>query len=198
LILSSSSIHLAPPHLDPCCVGGRSRGRRKQWRAAARGRGRGSQRWGKGGVGGQEKGKGRGRPLGFCGRKKRRLRCLLTLHPTGHNSFPHPRNEDQLLVNIFLGYYNMPSTCLPKSDLPFRSGHLFEDGMLSFVLHGSQVIPAISPKIMPQMVLLCPILYSLVFHANELSGQCRFPHTSPSCGWCVLARNELTWSICPQ
>jgi hypothetical protein len=29
LILSSSSIHLAPPLLDPCCVGGRSRGRRK-------------------------------------------------------------------------------------------------------------------------------------------------------------------------
>jgi hypothetical protein len=45
--------------------------------------------------------KGRGRPLGFCGRKKRRLRCLLTLHPTAHNSFPHPRIEDQLLVNIF-------------------------------------------------------------------------------------------------
>jgi hypothetical protein len=51
--------------------------------------------------------KGRGRPLGFCGRKKRRLRCLLTLHPTAHNSFPHPRIEDQLLVNIFLGYYKI-------------------------------------------------------------------------------------------
>jgi hypothetical protein len=46
-----------------------------------------------------------GRPLRFCGRKKRHLRCLLTLHPTAHNSFPHPRTEDQLLVNIFLGYY---------------------------------------------------------------------------------------------
>ncbi|KAL5647927.1 hypothetical protein ACJX0J_042282, partial [Zea mays] len=29
-----------------------------------------------------EKGKIGGRPLGFCERKKRRLRCLLTLHPT--------------------------------------------------------------------------------------------------------------------
>jgi hypothetical protein len=29
--------------------------------------------------------KGGGRPLGFCGRKKRCLRCLLTLHPTAHN-----------------------------------------------------------------------------------------------------------------
>jgi hypothetical protein len=27
------------------------------------------------------------------------------LHPTAHNPFPHPRTEDQLLVNIFLGYY---------------------------------------------------------------------------------------------
>jgi hypothetical protein len=106
LILSSSSIHLALPHLDPCCVGGRSRGRRKQWRAAARGRGRGGQGWGKGGLAAKKREKGRGRPLGFCGRKKRRLRCLLTLHPTAHNSFPHPRTKDQLLVNIFLGYYN--------------------------------------------------------------------------------------------
>jgi hypothetical protein len=46
-----------------------------------------------------------GRPLGFCGRKKQRLRCLLALHPTADNSFPHPGTEDQLLVNIFLGYY---------------------------------------------------------------------------------------------
>jgi hypothetical protein len=30
--------------------------------------------------------------------------------------------------------------------------------MLSFVLHGSQVILAIAPKIVPQMVLLCLIL----------------------------------------
>jgi hypothetical protein len=81
--------------------GGRSRGRRKQWRAAARGRGRGGQGWGKGGLAAKKREKGRGRPLGFCGRKKRRLRCLLTLHPTAHNSFPHPRTEDQLLVNIF-------------------------------------------------------------------------------------------------
>jgi hypothetical protein len=50
------------------------------------------------------------------------------------------------------------STCLPKSDLPFLSGHPFEDGMLSFLLHVSQVIPAIAPKIVPRMVLLYPIL----------------------------------------
>src|SRR5688572_29284025 len=60
--------------------------------------------------------------------------------------------------NPFHSVTHMPSTCLPKSDLPFLSGHLFEDGRLSFVLHGSQVIPAIAPKIVPQMVLLCPIL----------------------------------------
>jgi hypothetical protein len=30
------------------------------------------------------------------------------LHPTAHNPFPHPRTEDQLLVNIFLGYYTLP------------------------------------------------------------------------------------------
>jgi hypothetical protein len=26
----------------------------------------------------------------------------------GHNPFPHPRTEYQLLVNIFLGYYTLP------------------------------------------------------------------------------------------
>jgi hypothetical protein len=89
--------------------GGRSRGRRKQWRAAAKGKGEGRPRVGKGGGGWRPiKGKKGGRPLGFCGRKKRRLRCLLTLHPTAHNSFPHPHTEDQLLVNIFLGYYAYP------------------------------------------------------------------------------------------
>jgi hypothetical protein len=88
--------------------GGRSRGRRKQWRAAAKGKGEGQPSVGKGGVGGQKKGKKGGRPLGFCGRKKRRLRCLLTLHPTAQNPFPHPRTKDQLLVNICLGYYTLP------------------------------------------------------------------------------------------
>jgi hypothetical protein len=34
----------------------------------------------------------------------------------------------------------MPSTCLPKSDSPFLFDHLFEDGMLSFLLHGSQAM----------------------------------------------------------
>jgi hypothetical protein len=59
---------------------------------------------GGGGLAAKKREKG-GRPLGFCGRKKRRLICLMTLHPTAHNPFPHPRTEDQLLVNIFLGYY---------------------------------------------------------------------------------------------
>jgi hypothetical protein len=86
---------------------GRSRGRRKQWRAAAKGNGEGRPSVGKGGWQ-PRKGKKWGRPLGFCGRKKRRLRCLLTLHPTAHNPFPHLRTEDQLLVNIFLGYYTLP------------------------------------------------------------------------------------------
>jgi hypothetical protein len=36
LILSSSSIPLAPPLLDPCCVGG-DLGRKKYWRATAMG-----------------------------------------------------------------------------------------------------------------------------------------------------------------
>jgi hypothetical protein len=85
--------------------GGRSRGRRKHWRAAAKGNGEGRPSVGKGGWQ-PRKGKKGGRPLGFCGRKKRRLRCLLTLHPTSHNPFPNLCTEDQLLVNIFLGYYN--------------------------------------------------------------------------------------------
>jgi hypothetical protein len=116
LILSSSSIHLAPPLLDPCCVmgdleGGGSSGGRLQ-----RGRGRGSQKWGKGGWR-PRKGKKGGRPLGFCGRTKRRLRCLLTLHPMTHNSFPHPRTEDQLLVNIFLGYYRCTTSAECKTGI---------------------------------------------------------------------------------
>jgi hypothetical protein len=61
-------------------------------------------------------------------------------------------------LNPFHSVAHMPSTCLPKSGLPFLSGHLFEDGMLSFVLHGSQVIHAIAPKIVPRRVLLYPIL----------------------------------------
>jgi hypothetical protein len=85
LILSSPSIQRAPPLLDPCCVGGDLAGGGSSGGQLQRGRGRGGQVKGKGGVGGQEKGKKGGRPLGFCGRKKRRLRCLLALHPTAHN-----------------------------------------------------------------------------------------------------------------
>jgi hypothetical protein len=109
LILSSSLIHLAPPHLDPCCVGGDLEGGGSSG-GRLQGEGGGAANGGeKGALAAKKREKGRGRPLGFCGRKKRRLRCLLTLHLTAHNSFPHPCTEDQLLVNIFLGYYN----CFP-------------------------------------------------------------------------------------
>jgi hypothetical protein len=65
-----------------------------------KGEGEGRPSVGKGGLAAKKREK-RGRPLGFCGRKKRRIRYLLTLHPTAHNPFPHPRTKDQLLVNIF-------------------------------------------------------------------------------------------------
>jgi hypothetical protein len=70
-----------------------------------KGEGGGAAKCGEMGGGGwrPRKGKKGGRPLGFCGRKKRRLRCLLTLHPTAHNTSPHPRTEYQLLVNIVFG-----------------------------------------------------------------------------------------------
>jgi hypothetical protein len=83
--------------------GGRSSGRRKQWRAAAKGKGEGRPSKGKGGRGlAAKKREKRGATTRVSWEKeKRRLRCLLTLHPTAHNPFPHPRIEDQLLVNIF-------------------------------------------------------------------------------------------------
>jgi hypothetical protein len=86
LILSSPSTQCAPPLLDPCCAGGRSRGRRKPWRGAAMG-GEGIQPKGKGERGGQvlEGGKGLAAKQGqkgenattrvfFAGEKKRRHR----------------------------------------------------------------------------------------------------------------------------
>jgi hypothetical protein len=57
--------------------------------------------------------------------------------------------------NPYHSVAHMPSTCLPKSDSPFLSDHLFEGGMLSFLLHGSQVILAIAPRNVLQRVLLC-------------------------------------------
>ena len=100
--------------------------------------------------------------------------------------------------NPFRSVVHMPLTYLPESDLPFLSGHLFGDGMLSFVLHGSQVILAAAPKSVPQTVLLCQIQWSLEYHAIALFDQHRFLHISLSCGWYALARNERSWSICPQ
>jgi hypothetical protein len=78
-----------------------------------RGRGWGGQVWGKGGLAAKKRGKKGGRPLGFCGRKKRRLKCLLTLHPTAHNHFPHPRTKDQLFGQHFFGILH--STPLKKN-----------------------------------------------------------------------------------
>src|SRR5688500_5879657 len=93
---------------------------------------------------------------------------------------------------------HMPSTCLPKSDSPFLSDHLFEDGMLNFLLHGSQVVLAVAPRNVLRTVLLYLTQYSLVCHANDLSGQYKSLHTFLPYGWYVLARNELSWSSYPQ
>jgi hypothetical protein len=83
--------------------GGRSRGRRKQWREAAKGKGEGRPSVGKGGLVAKKREK-RGRPLGFCGRKKRRLRCLLTLHPTAHKEpFPSSTHRRSTFGQIFFG-----------------------------------------------------------------------------------------------
>jgi hypothetical protein len=60
----------------------------------------------------------RGGPLGFCGRKEPTPQMTSALHPTAHNPFPHPRTEDQLLVNIFLGYYR----CYPDDDIVIFRG----------------------------------------------------------------------------
>jgi hypothetical protein len=97
--------------------GGRSRRRRKRWRGGgqlpleergrpAKGKGMGSQVWGKGG-GGQDRGKRGATTRVFLWENRndasddfwRSIQRPTTL-------FPHPRTEDQLLVNIFLGYYS--------------------------------------------------------------------------------------------
>ena len=100
--------------------------------------------------------------------------------------------------NPFRSVVHMLATCLPKSGLPFLSGHLFEDGMLSFILPGSQVSLAAAPKSVPQTVLLCQIQWSLEYHATALFDQHKFLHTSLSCGWYALVGNEQSWSTCPQ
>jgi hypothetical protein len=94
--------------------GGRSRGRMKRWRGGGRlpweasgrpvkGKGRAA-KCGERGGGGQERGKG-GRPLVFfCGRTETTPQITSDVASNG----PHPRIKDQLLVNIFLGYYTLP------------------------------------------------------------------------------------------
>jgi hypothetical protein len=60
------------------------------------------------------------------------------------------------------------------------------------------MILAAAPKNMLRTVLPCLTQWSLVFHANALSGQYRFLHTILPYGWYVLARNELFWSVYQQ
>jgi hypothetical protein len=108
LILSSSSIHLAPPHLDPCCMGGRSRGRRKQWRAAARGRGRGGQGWGKGGVGGQEKGKREGATTRVLWEKKTTPQMSPDFASNGPQLFPSSTHRRSTFGQYFFGILHRP------------------------------------------------------------------------------------------
>jgi hypothetical protein len=57
---------------------------------------------GRGGKGRPGRGKGkRGGHLGFCGRKETTPQMTSDFASNGHNPFPHPRTEDQLLVIIF-------------------------------------------------------------------------------------------------
>jgi hypothetical protein len=87
LILSPSSIHRAPPLLDPCCVGGDpegggSCGEVLPWeeRAASQGEGEGAAKCVGGERGAAKKGKrGKGPPLGFlCGRNETTPHMTLT------------------------------------------------------------------------------------------------------------------------
>jgi hypothetical protein len=95
---------------------GGSRGRRKRWRGegGCHGRRGGGQQRGRGGAAkcgergvAAKKGEKGGRPLVFFLWENRNdasddfWRSIQ--RPT--TLFPHPRTEDQLLVNIFLGYY---------------------------------------------------------------------------------------------
>jgi hypothetical protein len=56
--------------------------------------------------------------------------------------------------NPFHSVAHRLATCLREFDSLFLSDHLSEDGMPSFLLHGSQVIFGATPKSVPQTVLL--------------------------------------------
>jgi hypothetical protein len=100
--------------------------------------------------------------------------------------------------NFYYSVAHRLTTCLRGFDSLFLSDHLSADGMLSFLLHGSQVILGAAPKSVPQTVLPCQTQWSSEFHANALFDQYRFLHTSLSRGWYALARNELSWSTYPR
>jgi hypothetical protein len=116
LILSSSLIQRAPPLLDPCSVG-EDLGRRKQCRAATmggegdqpRGSARGGQVWGKGGGWWPRREKGKkGWPPRVLWEKETTPQMTSDFASNGPQPFPSSTHQNQLLVNIFLGYYTLP------------------------------------------------------------------------------------------
>jgi hypothetical protein len=127
-----------------------------------------------------------------------RLQKVPSSNWTGSCYYKKTLPKKDTCPNPFRSVVHMLATCLRGFDLLSLSGHLFEDGMLSFVLPGSQVILVAAPKSMPQTVLLCQIQWSLEYHATALFDQHKFLHISLSCGWYALVRNEQSWSICPQ
>jgi hypothetical protein len=88
--------------------GGRSSRRRKQWRAAAKGKGEGRPSKGKRGGWWPRKGKKGGATTRVLWEKETTPQMSPGFASNGPQPFPHPRTEDQLLVNIFLGYYRRP------------------------------------------------------------------------------------------
>jgi hypothetical protein len=79
----------------------------------------------------------------------KRPRNVPSLGWTGSYYYKKIMPRKDTCPNSFHSVVHMPSTCLPKSDLPSLSDHLFEDGTLSFLLRGSQVILAIAPRNVP-------------------------------------------------
>jgi hypothetical protein len=88
LILSSSSIHLAPPLLDPCCVGGDLEGGGSSggW---LQGEGEGRPRVGKRGGWRSRKGKNRGATTRVLWEKETTHQMSLYFASNGPQLFPH-------------------------------------------------------------------------------------------------------------
>jgi hypothetical protein len=121
-----------------------------------------------------------------------RLQKVPSLDWTGSCYYRRTLPRKDTCPNFYHNVAHRLATCLRGFDSLFP-GHLSADGMLSFLLHGSQVILGAAPKSVPQKVLLCQIQWSSECHANALFDQYRFLHTSLSCGWYALARNEQSW-----